>query len=334
MIFVIAEVGVNHNGSVTEAIRLVDEARASGANAVKFQSFLPEVLADTSSSLTDYQLRNGVKSPSQLEMLQTLSLTFDEQSHIWDHCQDVGIEFMSTPYDIASAKFLAGLGASKIKIASADIVDYPLLDEIAGLGVEVFLSTGMATLLEIDFALSRLHGVDVTLLHATSNYPASMRSLNLKALETLSAVFGRPIGFSDHSEGGQAALVALGLGARTFERHFTLDKEQAGPDHSSSSTPQEFGSYVDDLLRLSEALGTGLKVCHPDEESMRQHSRKRVFVSRPIAKGSRITTEALQGRRSSHGLRMEDLPLVLGKFAREDLYPGQPLGEQDVIWST
>jgi N,N'-diacetyllegionaminate synthase len=318
----IAEIGVNHCGDIALARRMILAAKECGADAVKFQTFSAKKLATKKALKVPYQLQFGSVDESHFEMLEKLELTYKAHELLYEFCSNANIEFLSTPYDVDSAKFLVSLGCNLIKTASADIVDIPLHEYIASTGLKVFIATGMATLFEIESCLN-IYGPknlqNVTLLHCVSNYPCSDQSLNLRAIETLRNRFNCDVGFSDHSVGNEAALISRALGATVIEKHFTTDKSLPGPDQSASANPDEFGNLVKLVRRGEIMLGGAEKFCQPEELQMSLTSRKSLTLNRSLSAGSVIRREDLTLKRPGTGIYYADIDKVVGAKVNKDL---------------
>lgn len=342
-ILVIAEAGVNHNGSLARAIEMVDVAAAAGADVVKFQTFNAEALVTGSAPKADYQKVTTDASESQLSMLKKLELSVEDHHALIERCTKKGIEFLSTPFDLESLDLLAGtLGLSRLKIGSGELTNAPLLHAAASTGRDIILSTGMATLDEVRGSLGVLAhgytgradaGVDgfasaydstegqaalashVTLLHCTSAYPTPDEDVNLSAIATLCESFGLPVGFSDHSVGSLLSVASVAAGACMIEKHFTLDRSLPGPDHKASLEPSELEELVAGVRRVSAALGDGLKEPRVIERSTADVARKSLVARSPISAGDVFTAENLTVKRPGTGLRPELYWSLLGTHA-------------------
>lgn len=327
---IIAEIGVNHNGDIRRAIKLVDEAKKAGASAVKFQSFKAERLASEHTPKVKYQERDS-SSSSHFDMLKSLELSSEEQAQIISYCKTINIDFISTPYDLESVNLLYRLGVKTFKIASADIIDYTLHNRIREIANEVIISTGMATMDEISSCLElySAHDVSVSLLHCVSNYPCSEKSLNLSVISTLSEKFRLPVGFSDHAEHNTASLLAYALGCRTFERHFTFDKTDVGPDHAASDEPQQFIQYVEGLKRARKIIGVPDKQIQEEEVQMRSVARKSLFWRVDKQKGDTISLSDFIPLRPGDGLSPMEIPGLLGKRTNKKVSSGKIIEESD-----
>ena len=320
--YLIAEIGVNHNGDINLAKKMIDEAVKSGADAVKFQTFKAKNLVTIGTPKVSYQERTTLISESHYEMIEKLELKENQHYVLKNYCENCGVDFISTPYDIASVDFLESLGIEQYKIASADLVDLELLKAVALTRKPVILSLGMASLGEIEDALkifSNYAKGDLLLLHCVSNYPCSDKSLNLRVIQKLKRTFDYELGFSDHSIGFQAAVISVSLGAKVIEKHFTLDKKLDGPDHKASSTPNEFLDLKNAVRRAELMLGNGDKKCQLEEMEMSKVSRKSIVTKKNMKKGELIKTNDLVMMRPGTGLRAKVIEDLIGMKLRKDL---------------
>jgi N,N'-diacetyllegionaminate synthase len=323
--FVIAEAGVNHNGDMDLARKLIEVSAKSGAHAVKFQSFKTEKLVTKSAPKADYQARNTGKADSQDAMLRKLELTAADHRDLQDHSRKHGILFLSTPFDETSADLLDSLGVPAFKISSGEVTNLPFLEHIAKKGKPVVLSTGMATLGEVQVALQALqHGGNppVALLHCVSNYPARASDTNLRAMRTMEHAFGVPIGYSDHTLGIEVSLAAVALGACIIEKHFTLDRAMPGPDHAASAEPAELTALVQGIRNVQAALGHGRKEPAASEANTAAVARRSIVASRDIPAKQMLDRDALALLRPGTGLPPAMLPYVIGRRARQDIKAG------------
>ncbi len=330
-VFVIAEAGVNHNGSVERALEMVEVAKEVGASAVKFQLFRAETLVSPSAGRPEYQKRT-VGEGSQWEMLKALELSREDFVRIKERCDAVGIEFMVTPFDEESARFLYELGMERFKIGSGNLTDYPLLKQVAQFGRPVILSTGMATMEEVKGALEvLLSGLDrdqITLLHCLTEYPAPVEEVNLRAMVAMRHAFGVRVGYSDHTLGWEVPVAAVALGAEVIEKHFTLDRGLPGPDHKASLEPEEFREMVSAIRKVERALGDGIKRPAPSELKNLPFARKSLFARRRIKKGEVLSMDNLIALRPGDGISPMLLPKILGRTSPEDYEAGQMLGQE------
>jgi N,N'-diacetyllegionaminate synthase len=317
-VVVIAEAGVNHNGSVTQALRLVDAAADAGADVVKFQMFRAAELVTATAELAEYQRASG--AGSQHAMLAALELSENEFQRIAQHCTDRQIEFLATPFSAADVDRLLRLGVQALKIASTDLNNPLLLRRAASTRLPLLLSTGAATPGEIAVAIRRLRQWDVAqrtlLLHCISGYPAPLEAANLRAIATLRQVSGRPCGFSDHTESTEIAGWAVAVGACVLEKHFTLDRNAAGPDHAMSLTPAQLAEYVAAARRTAQALGSGTLGMSSIEANVRAVARKSVVAAAPIPAGVTISAAMLTVKRPGGGIPPDELDAVVGRQAR------------------
>ena len=284
---------------------MIDAAKESGADAVKFQTFSAETLASKDTPKVKYQENTTSKSETHFEMLKKLELSKDSHFELINYCNDLNIKFLSTPYDIESAKFLSEIGVDMYKTSSADVVDIPLQKFLAFTGKPVIVATGMASLGEIEYVTNIFQNAsneNIVLLHCVSNYPCSDASINLKAMNTLGSAFQVPVGFSDHSDGSLAASLSVAFGAKVIEKHFTLDKSMPGPDHRASSTPKEFCELVRKVRQSEAILGSPKKSCQKEERQMASVSRKSIVLSRDCSKGTIIKADDLTLRRPGTGI--------------------------------
>jgi N,N'-diacetyllegionaminate synthase len=319
-VFIIAEAGVNHNGSIDIAMRLIDAAKASGADAVKFQTFRADLLATRSAHKAPYQERTTPNAESQFEMLQRLELDAATHQRLIDHCRQVGIQFLSSPFDAESADLLATMDVPLFKVPSGEITNLPFLQHLARKGRPLILSTGMSTLEEVKEAVNALEAAGVsklTLLHCVTEYPAPYADVNLRAMQTLKSTFGLPVGYSDHTPGIEISIAAAALGAEVIEKHFTLDRSLPGPDHSASLEPAELRQMVAAIRHVEVALGTGIKSPAPCEVHNISVARKSIVAARALPAGHRLVTEDLDIKRPGNGLAPKLLPDLIGRTLRE-----------------
>ncbi|MCI4440792.1 N-acetylneuraminate synthase [Tibeticola sp.] len=334
-VFIIAEAGVNHNGRLDLALALCDAARAAGADAVKFQTFRAEDVVTPDAATADYQ-RTNTGATSQFEMIRALELDFDAHQRIAEHCAHIGIEFFSTPFSEAAVDELVRLGVRRLKLPSGELTNRPLLECTADTGLPLLVSTGMATLDEVHEALGWIqsrwaaagrvgaHRPALTVLHCTSAYPAPADALNLRAIPTLAQATRLPVGYSDHSEGVEAALAAVALGAQVVEKHLTLDRALPGPDHRASADPESFARLVAGIRAVSRMLGDGVKRPQPIEANTRDVARRSVVVVRDLPQGHVLAASDLGLRRPGTGLPPSALATL----------PGQRLSRAAKAWTT
>jgi N-acetylneuraminate synthase len=326
--FVIAEAGVNHNGDVKLARALVDAASAAGADAVKFQTFRAERLVTSNAPKAEYQQRTTGGDESQFAMLKRLEL--DEQSHrdLMAYCRTKGIMFLSTPFDEASADFLESLGVAAFKLPSGEVTNLPFIRHVARKQKPVILSTGMATLSEVNHAVEAIWQEGnraLVVLHCVSSYPAEAADANLRAMATLRDAFGVPTGFSDHTMGDTVALASVALGASIIEKHLTLDRALPGPDHQASMEPAAFGQMVCAIRNVEASLGSGRKHPAEREAEVARVARKSLVAAQPIPKGTLLDPGMIAIRRPGTGLAPDELASVIGKRTLVDVAEGTVL---------
>lgn len=340
--FLIAEAGVNHNGSEGLAERLVETAAACRANAVKFQTFSAERLVSPGTKTAAYQLENTGES-DQFKMLKSLELPAAALARLKARADALEIEFMSTPFDIDAARQLVELGMRRIKVPSGEITNLPFLEGLAEFDLPLIISTGMADLDEVREALDTITAARtrrgltgslasrVTLLHCTSNYPARPEDANLRAMHTLRERFGLPVGYSDHTEGTAIAIAAATLGAQVIEKHFTIDKALPGPDHKASLAPDELHRMIGEIRAVEGGLGDGVKAPRPAELPIRELVRRSVTLVRERRRGERIEQVDLALLRPGTGIAPRDIAQVAGKRAARDLAAGTVLTWGDLV---
>ena len=322
-VFIIAEAGVNHNGSLDLAKRLVDEAKKAGADAVKFQTFKSSRLASKAAPKAGYQKTGPTADQSQQTMLKQLELSARDHVEIMSHCRSIGIAFVSSPFDIPSIKLLARLGLSQFKIPSGEITNLPYLREIGALGKSIILSTGMANLGEIENALEILTNAgtkrqNIVILHCTTEYPSPYREVNLSAMVTIREAFDVNVGYSDHTLGIEVAVAAVALGATIIEKHFTLGRTMDGPDHMASLEPGEMKQLVRAVRHIEAALGDGIKRPTRSEIKNLIPVRKSIVAAKDIKKGARYTVANITTKRPGNGLSPMLWDAVLGRRAGKD----------------
>jgi len=320
--FIIAEAGVNHNGSLELAKKLIDAAAEAGADAVKFQTFTAEKLVTKKAEMAEYQKQNTGRQQTQYEMLKRLELDYDAHLELYNHCKHRNIMFISTPFDFESVDLLERLGIEVYKIGSGDLINMPLLQHVASKGKPIILSTGMANLGEIEEAIEWIKqegNDDIILLHCTSNYPVSHEDVNLRAMETMRQAFKLPVGYSDHTVGIEVSIAAAALGACVIEKHFTLDKNMEGPDHKASLNPKELREMIKSIRNVEKSMGDGIKRCMPRELNVKRVARKSIVAGCDINKGEIITKEKIAIKRPGNGLPPKYWEYFLDKKARRDI---------------
>lgn len=342
-VFVIAEAGVNHNGTLSLAKKLVDAAARAGADAVKFQTFNPDELVTKAAGKAGYQERNSkireksllprtavpplrkgelAGGESQYAMLKRLELPHAWHAELKKHAEKKKLVFLSTPFSLSDAQFLRSLRVAAIKVGSSDANNIPYLREIARWGLPILLSTGMCDLKEVREAVRTIKKAGnwkLILLHCTTNYPTPFAETNLLAIRTLQKEFKLPVGFSDHTEGGEVAIAAVALGARVIEKHLTLDRTMEGPDHRTSLEPDELKDFVAHIRNVETALGTGEKVSFKSEREIATVARKSVVTLLPVRKGERFAAKNIGVKRPGTGLPPKRYDTVIGMRATRDI---------------
>lgn len=322
--FVIAEAGVNHNGDVALACRLVDAAQDAGADAVKFQTFKASRLVTASAPKAEYQ-RRTTGEQTQHDMLRRLELSDDGHRAVLARCQERGIQFLSSPFDETSADFLDELRVPAFKLGSGELTNLPLLTHVARKGKPVILSTGMATLDEVGAAVAAVRAAgatDLALLQCVSNYPAAPEDVNLRAMETMAKAFDVVVGYSDHTLGNDVAMAAVALGATIIEKHFTLDRHLPGPDHQASIEPADLAALVRGVRAVEAALGDGRKRPAASEADVAAVARRSIVAAIDIPAGATVTSEMITLRRPGTGLPPASQSLVIGRIARARIASG------------
>lgn len=320
-VFIIAEAGVNHNGSLEIAKKLVDAAKAAGADCVKFQTFVAGNIVSKNAQKAEYQKKETGSEESQYDMLKKLELSFEEFKDLHAYCKRQHIEFMSTAFDFDSIDFLESLDMGIWKIPSGDITNLPYLIKIAKLNKPIILSTGMSTMEEIEWAIKILkeHGAgEITVLHCTTEYPTPYEDVNLKAMVAIRDAFQVPVGYSDHTKGIEVPIAAVAMGAKVIEKHFTLDKNMVGPDHKASLEPQELKDMISAIRHIEVAIGDGRKEPAESERKNMAIARKSIIASKPIAAGEVLTEENLTVKRPGDGISPMKWFEVIGNLAKRD----------------
>jgi N,N'-diacetyllegionaminate synthase len=321
--FIIAEAGVNHNGDINMAYKLIDAAIDAGADAVKFQTFKTEHVVTKFAKKAEYQILSTGEDESQFQMIKKLELSFDDFHKLKSYCDSKGIAFLSTPFDIESARFLYNLGLDIFKIGSGEITNYLLLREIGSYKKTVILSTGMAKLGEIEDAIDVLiqfgtKRENIIVLHCNTEYPTPFEDVNLRAMLTVKEAFKIRVGYSDHTPGIEIPIAAVALGAEVIEKHFTLDRNLPGPDHKASLEPAEFKLMVELIRHVEAALGDGIKKPSKSEIKNIHIARKSIVAARQIKMGEVFTEENLTVKRPGTGISPMRWNEVIGKVAKRD----------------
>lgn len=320
-VMIIAEAGVNHNGSIDIAKKMIDEAAKSGVDYIKFQTFKAEKLVSQTAPKADYQKITTDNNESQFEMIKKLELNIKMHEELINYCNEIGINFLSTPFDIESAYLLKGLGLDIFKIPSGEITNLPFLEVIGSFKKKVIISTGMADLGEIEVALKILKDsgtTDIIVLHCNTEYPTPMEDVNLLAMSTIANAFKVDIGYSDHTNGIEIPIAAVALGAKVIEKHFTLNRNMEGPDHKASLEPEELAEMVKSIRNIEIALGNGLKKPSNSELKNKQIARKSIVAEKDIREGELFTVENLAIKRPGTGLSPMIWYELLGKKANKN----------------
>ena len=316
---VIAEIGVNHDGKLKTALHLIDAAADAGANVVKFQTFRARLLAAPSAPKAGYQ--ETVPGQNQFELLSSLELSDEEHRALLLRCESRGVEFLSTGFDEASVDFVVSLGIKRIKVPSGEITNLPLLRHIGGQGLPVLLSSGMANLGEIESAIDVLEKSgtlreSITVLHCTTDYPAPIEEVNLRAMESIKQGLSVAVGYSDHTLGSEVAIAAIALGATVIEKHITGDRTLPGPDHAASMEPDEFAQMVKSIRSVEHAMGDGIKRAGQRESLNIPAVRKSIVASKPIKKGEVFSNENITAKRPGTGVSPMMWDEFMGRIAQ------------------
>jgi len=324
-VFIIAEAGVNNNGKIELAKKMIDVAKRAGADAVKFQTFRTENFVIQNAPKAIYQ-KKITKGKSQFEMLKKLELSFDEFNKLFNYCKMKKIIFLSTPFDMQSAEFLHKLGVAAFKIGSGDLTNIPLLLQIAKYGKPIILSTGMSTMAEIKDAVKAIYSAKnkkLILLQCTSSYPAEFNDVNLSAMNTLRKKLNVSVGYSDHTKGIEISTAAVAMGATVIEKHFTLGKNQEGPDHKISLIPNELKDLINSIRNVEKAFGDGMKQMVKSEREIRRIARKSIVASCDIPKGMIIEECMLAIKRPGIGIEPKYFKRLIGKKAKRIIKKNQ-----------
>ena len=319
-VYIIAEAGVNHNGSFELACKLVDAAKRAGVDCIKFQTFKSKNLVSHNAQKADYQ-KTTTGDGSQVDMLKKLELSYDEFLALKEYCDNVGITFLSTPFDIESIEFLNSIDMPFWKIPSGEVTNLPYLLALAKTGKPVVMSTGMCEIEEIEAAIKVLEEngtTDIKLLHCNTEYPTPFEDVNLRAMQTIRDVFGLEVGYSDHTKGIEVPVAAVALGAKVIEKHFTLDRNMEGPDHKASLEPEELAAMVSGIRHVEKALGNGDKTPSPSEKKNIAIARKSIVAGRAIKSGEELTEENITVKRPGTGISPMRWFDVIGTKATRD----------------
>jgi N,N'-diacetyllegionaminate synthase len=328
-VIIIAEAGVNHNGDIDLAKKLVDAAAEAGADYVKFQTFKAEKISSKNAAKAEYQKQTTSVTESQLDMLKKLELTKEDHLTLIEYCKQKSIQFLSTPFDLDSISLLQNLGIKLGKIPSGEITNLPYLEKMAKSFDELIMSTGMAELSEIENAIGVIQSAgfsknNLTILHCNTEYPTPFEDVNLKAMQTIGAALQVKIGYSDHTPGIEVPVAAVALGASVIEKHFTLDKNMEGPDHKASLNPGELKDMVTAIRNIEKAIsGTGIKVPSQSEEKNKAIVRKSIVCLKSIKKGEVFTIDNVTVKRPGNGINPMKWNDVIGKNAKRDFEPDE-----------
>lgn len=320
---IIAEAGVNHNGNMELAKKMVESAKSFGVDYIKFQTGKPELVSSKFAMMADYQKKNIGKEESQLDMIKKIMLKAEDFTILKEYCDTIGIKFCSTPFDLTSIDVLAPLKMDFMKIPSGEITNFPYLKKIASLKMPIIMSTGMSSLGDIEAALDVLYkeGLstnDITLLHCNTEYPTPFVDVNLKAMLTLKQCFGTKIGYSDHTKGIEVPIAAVAMGATVIEKHFTLDRTLPGPDHIASLEPNEMKQMVNAIRNIEQAMGNGLKQVTESERKNMAIARKSIVAASNIIKGEIFTEKNLTTKRPGNGISPMRWNEIIGTTAARD----------------
>ena len=324
-VFILAEAGVNHNGDLELAFKLVDAAAQSGADAVKFQTFRADKLVTRDAPKAEYQLKSTGTEQSQYEMLRSLELSVEDHLALIQRCEQIGILFLSTPFDEESADLLERLGVPAFKISSGEITNLPFLEHVARKQKPMLLSTGMADAGEVKAAVDRIRAQGneaLVLLQCVSNYPADPAESNLRAMATMATLCEVPAGYSDHTTGNEVSLAAVALGACVIEKHFTLDRSLPGPDHPASLEPEELNALVRGIRMVESALGDGVKRPAASEANTRKVARKSLVAAHDLAAGTTLEEPMIAIKRPGTGLAPGIRPELVGRILKADVPEG------------
>lgn len=331
--YVIAEAGVNHNGDIKLAKQLIDVAKDSGADAVKFQTFKAEESTGRHAEKAAYQKNNDPTRETQLDMIRKLELPFDDFAVLQEYCNKKQIDFISTPDGTQSLQCLVKLNIPFIKIGSTEVTNYPFLKEIAATGKPLLLSTGMSTLGEVEKAIDTIYETgnrQVTLMHCTTDYPTDIKNVNMNAMITLKNAFHVPIGYSDHTLGFEAAVAAVVMGAVVIEKHITLDRDLPGPDHRASMPPEEFCEYVKHIRNAELLLGDGRKKPSEHEKDIMNQVRRSILANKDLKKGTILSKEMFCYKRPGDGIRPEYADILTGRELKRDIGEDEKIMWEDI----
>ncbi|MEG1884297.1 MAG: N-acetylneuraminate synthase [Clostridia bacterium] len=320
-VYIIAEAGVNHNGNFELACKLVDAAKAAGADCVKFQTFVSRNLVSCNAPKADYQKASTGRADSQLELIQKLELSFDKFERLKNYCDNISIDFVSTPFDLTSLAFLCTLDMPFWKIPSGEVTNLPYLLSIANTQKPVIMSTGMCDIDDIEAAIGALRAngtLEIKLLHCNTEYPTPFEDVNLNAMKTMRQRFDVEVGYSDHTQGIEVPIAAVALGATVIEKHFTLDKTMDGPDHRASLEPNELAVMIKSIRNIEKALGNGEKTVSSSEMKNLVVARKSIIASKNISAGDLFCEQNITTKRPGNGISPMRWFEILGRKAKRD----------------
>lgn len=333
--FIIAEAGVNHNGSLALAYNLIEAAKDAGADAVKFQTFKTEKIVTAETRLAEYQAANIGSNQTQYEMIKQLELPYDDFILLKKHADKIGIMFLSTPDDEESLDFLVdSLNVPIIKVGSGEITNLEFLKKIARKQIPIILSTGMSNLAEVERAVRIVREVNqknLTLLHCTTTYPCPANEVNLNAIRTLKTAFNLDVGYSDHTIGSEVAIASVVLGAKILEKHITLDNTMDGPDHIASMNPSNFSAMVSQIRFVEHALGDGVKWPTASEERIKPLMRRRVVARHNLITGNKLSLDDFEYKRADSGIFAEDVDQILSFTPRKNITKDAPINWVDLV---
>lgn len=324
---IIAEAGVNHNGSIELAKKMIEVSKEAGADYIKFQTFISENLVTQNAEQAEYQKKEQ-KNTSQLEMLKTLELSQKDFVELAEYCKKIGIGFLSTPFDLNSIEFLKGVSMDYWKIPSGEITDYPYLDAIARDKRNIILSIGMSTLEEVSEALKILEQYQkkqISILHCNTEYPTPYEDVNLNVIPMLKEKYKCPVGYSDHTVGIEVPIAAVAMGAEIIEKHFTLDRNMEGPDHKASLEPRELSNMISAIRNIEKAIGISQKIVTPSEKKNINVVRKSIVAKTIIQKGERFTEENITTKRPGTGISPMRWNEILGKVAKKEFQKNEQI---------
>ena len=335
LVYIIAEAGVNHNGELKTALKLIEEAKKSGADCIKFQTFKAEQIVTKKSPKANYQLKVTDTKETQFDMLKKLELKLSDYDTLIEKCKKLDIDFMSTPYNFEDVDFLDNLGVIGFKVASGQLTELPFLEYVAKKNKLMIISTGMANMSEVFDAVRCIKDSgnnNIIVLQCTTNYPSDIEDANILAMQNIANACDVSVGYSDHVINNYACYGAVALGAKVIEKHFTLDKSMEGPDHSSSSNPMEFSELVRAIRNIELSLGSGLKVPSEKEKKNTFGMKRSIVLNRDLDKGKIIKSSYISFKRPANGLPPNMLNVIIGKKLKCDMKFDEPLLHNSIDW--